>query len=158
MHHVMQSACEPARSEVGNGLPETRAYLDLLHAHGSLTTRSAEIYKRHGVTEQQYHVLRVLEEGGPGGLPCLEVARRLPTPAPDITRLIERLRRGTLVTRRRLEDDRRVVMIELTRQGRGTLVRLEPALERFHRQRLAHMSAEELDLLAQLLRKARERD
>lgn len=135
--------------------PETRAYLDLLHTHGRITTKSAAIYRQHGITEQQYHVLRVVEAAGDGGLPCLEVARRLPTPAPDVTRLIERLRRSGLVSRRRLERDRRVVLIELTERAAGTLRRLGPSLERFHRQRLEHMSADELDLLAQLLRKAR---
>ncbi len=136
-------------------IPETRAYLDLLHTYGCITTKSAEIYKKYGVTEQQYHVLRVLEDGGPGGLPCLEVARRLPTPGPDITRLIERMRRAGLVLRRRLDRDRRVVMIELTERGERIVQKVLPALERFHRQRLAHMSEEELDQLTRLLRKAR---
>lgn len=135
--------------------PETRAYLDLLHTHGSLTTRSAALYKEYGVTEQQYHVLRVLEEAGPDGLCCLELAERLPSPAPDVTRLIERLRRAGLATRRRAEHDRRVVRLELTDRGRFVLRRIEPALERFHRQRLAHLSEQELQLLAHLLRKAR---
>ena len=134
-------------------LPETRAYQELVHTHGRITNRSSEIFRRHEITEQQYHVLRVLEDSGPGGLPCLELARRLPTPAPDITRLIDRLRRGCLVRRQRLERDRRVVMIELTTRGRRVAERLRPELAEHHRERLSHMSAEELDLLHQLLQK-----
>jgi len=134
---------------------ETRAYLDLLHTHGSITTRSVGLYKNHGVTEQQYHVLRVLAEAGPDGLSCLELGERLPTPAPDVTRLIERLRRAGLASRRRWPEDRRVVRLELTERGRCVLRKLGPALARFHRDRLAHMSEQELDLLTLLLRKAR---
>ena len=135
--------------------PETRTYLDLLETHSSLTTRSGELYKQYGVTEQQYHVLRILDEGGPGGLPCLEVARQLPNPAPDITRLIERMRRANLVTRRRLEADRRVVMIELTPRAEKLIANMQPQLTEFHRERLARLNSEELELLTYLLRKAR---
>ena len=136
-------------------MPETRTYLDLQRTHGTVTTRSAELYREHGVTEQQYHVLKLLAEAGPGGLPCLEIVHQLPTPAPDVTRLVDRIRRAGLVRRQRLDADRRVVMIELTERGQRVARRIGPAVARFHRERLAHMSADELDLLARLLRKAR---
>ncbi len=152
MRNAIQLA-EPAQAPPSG--PATRAYLDLLHTHGLITTRSAGLYKDHGLTEQQYHVLRVLAEAGPGGLSCLALGERLPTPAPDVTRLIERLRRAGLATRRRCPEDRRVVRLELTDRGRCVLRKLGPALARFHRNRLAHMSEQELDLLTQLLRKAR---
>jgi DNA-binding MarR family transcriptional regulator len=136
-------------------LPETKTYLEVLRTHGTVTMRSAELFREYGVTEQQYHLLRILEEAGPGGLPCLDIARQLPTPAPDVTRLVDRIQRAGLVRRQRLEADRRVVMIELTERGRRAAQRIGPAVARFHRQRLAHMSADELELLARLLRKAR---
>ena len=139
----------------GQALPETRAYLDLVRTHGRITTRSTEIFKRHGVTEQQYHALRVLEAAEPGGLPCLELAQQLPTPAPDITRLLDRMRRAGLVRRRRLDADRRVVMIELTERARAIICRIRPEVAEFHRARLAHMTPDELDLLGRLLRKVR---
>lgn len=135
--------------------PETRTYFDLIHTHSCITTKSAELFREHEITEQQYHVLRILDEAGPGGLPCLEIARRLPTVAPDITRLLERMRRGQLIRRERLEADRRVVMIELAPKGTRALARVEPALEEFHRERLALLSHDELEQLGQLLRKAR---
>jgi DNA-binding MarR family transcriptional regulator len=134
---------------------ETLAYRDLLHTHSCVTTKSADLYREYGLTEQQFHVLRLLECAAPCGLPCLEVARQLPTPAPDITRLIERMRRAGLVSRQRLEQDRRVVRIELTPRGRQLHARLRPRVAAFHRERLAHLSADELDLLGHLLRKAR---
>jgi DNA-binding MarR family transcriptional regulator len=155
MGNAIQLAAEVQAPPAG---PETRAYLDLLHTHGSITTRSADLYKGHGLTEQQYHVLRVLAEAGPDGLSCFELSERLPTPAPDVTRLIERLQRARLATRRRCAEDRRVVRLELTDRGRCVLRKLGPVLARFHRDRLAHMSQQELDLLTRLLRKARGAD
>ena len=134
---------------------ETETYLDLIRTHSCITTRSSEVFKSYGITEQQYHVLRILNEAGPGGLPCLEISRELPTPAPDVTRLLDRMMRGGLVTRTRLEADRRVVMVELTERGERVLEGVRPHFREFHRERLAHMSSDELDLLTQLLRKAR---
>ena len=136
-------------------LPESRAYLDLVHTHSCITTKSSEIFRSCGITEQQFHVLRVLDAAGPGGLPCLEVARQLPTPAPDITRLLERMRRAGLIQRQRLEADRRVILIDLREKGRSVLAAVLPRLAEFHRERLSHMSARELEQLGLLLRKAR---
>ena len=147
---------EPAIEDAGLRFrPETRACLDLLYTHGHLTTGSAEIFREHGVTPQQFYTLRALAQEGPEGAPVMELGTRLPTPAPDVSRLIERLRRAGLVERRRLESDRRIAMVRLSERGERLLERIEPAVEAVHRQRLAHMSRDELERLSELLRKAR---
>lgn len=134
---------------------ETRTYFDLVRTHSCVTTRSSDVFKEYGLTEQQYHVLRVLQSAGPQGLQCLEIARQLPTPAPDVTRLLDRMLRNRLVTRDRLPSDRRVVMVSLTERGLQALEAVRPLFSEFHRERLSHMSSDELDLLTRLLRKAR---
>ena len=55
---------------------ETRTYFDLVRTHSCVTTRSSDVFKEYGLTEQQYHVLRVLENSGPEGLQCLECISR----------------------------------------------------------------------------------
>ena len=124
---------------------ETRTYLDLVRTHGCLTTRSGEVFKPHGITEQQYYVLRILDETEARGLPCLEIARQLPTPAPDVTRLLDRMLRAGLVTRERDESDRRVVMaaigIETETNRRqflpGTDIDSEGGAKMLHRRNVA---------------------
>jgi hypothetical protein len=58
-----------------------------------VTRRLAGVVEPHGVTLQQYNVLRILRGAGEGGLPTLEIAQRMIEHAPGITRLLDRLER-----------------------------------------------------------------
>ena len=137
--------------------PETEAYLNLARTHDQLHAELNTMFKRHGLTEQQYNVLRILRGAGDGGLPSLEIAHRMVTRVPDITRLVDRMQRNELVSRRRCDKDRRVVWVELTPQGRSLAGELEEPLEAFHREQMGHLSAEELATLNGLLEKVRDR-
>ena len=90
------------------------------------------------------------------GLPCLEIGRRMGTRVPDVTRLIHRMEKAGLVHRERSEEDRRVVRILVTREGRRLADRLEAPTAARHREQLGHLSARDLATLNRLLEKARE--
>ncbi|GIW88120.1 MAG: MarR family transcriptional regulator [Isosphaeraceae bacterium] len=119
-----------------------------------LELRFARLFREHGLTLAQYHVLRILRhEGRP--LPCLEIAARLVTEVPGITGLIDRLERLGLVARMRSEVDRRVVNVALTPRGLELLGQLDEPVDRLHRQLLGPLSHDELRSLNHLLEKAR---
>ncbi len=69
--------------------------------------RTADVVRRavgsaiepHGITVQQYNVLRILRGAGPDGLPTLEIVQRMIEQTPGITRLINRLQGKNLVAR-----------------------------------------------------------
>lgn len=69
-----------------------------------------------GVTEQQWRVLRVLDEEGP--LDPTSIASRAVLLLPSLTRILQKLEEKELVTRRRDEQDRRRQVIEVTEAGR----------------------------------------
>lgn len=73
----------------------------------------------------QYNVLRILRGAGPTGLGAGEVAERLITRSPDVTRLVDRLEARRLVRRRRDPEDRRAVRIQLTDRGRAQVTDLD---------------------------------
>lgn len=137
--------------------PEIEAYLNLARTHDQLHAELNDMFKQHGITEQQYNVLRILRGAGETGLPSLEIAQRMVTRVPDITRLVDRMQKAELVARRRCDRDRRVVWVELTPAGRALADALEAPLARFHRDQLGHLSEHELELLNRLLEKARSR-
>ena len=56
--------------------------------------------------QTQYNVLRILR-GSPEGLACGEIGSRMITRDPDITRLLDRLEKRALISRRRETTDRR---------------------------------------------------
>ncbi|MBR9841717.1 MAG: homoprotocatechuate degradation operon regulator HpaR [Rhodobacteraceae bacterium] len=72
-----------------------------------------------GVTEQQWRVLRVLDEEGP--LDPTTIASRAVLLLPSLTRILQKLEEKGLVTRRRDEYDRRRQVIEVTEAGRDII-------------------------------------
>jgi DNA-binding MarR family transcriptional regulator len=78
-----------------------------------------------GLTPNQYNVLRILRGASPTGLTCGQIAERMITRDPDVTRLTDRLVRAGLARRERGAGDRRVVEVGITDAGRGVLARLD---------------------------------
>jgi DNA-binding MarR family transcriptional regulator len=146
---------ELATHPVGSIAPETEACLEIARTHCQLQREFNKVCKEHEATPQQYGVLSILHLNGKGGLACQDVTRRLANPAPDVTRLIDRLVRQRWVRRRRQPDDRRVVMVELTERAEELVERIEPELNELHRQRFGELTEEELAELVRLLRKVR---
>lgn len=123
----------------------------------------ARLFRRHGLSEATYNVLRILRgaHGGRGAAdlppprPCHEIGAMMIAPVPDVTRLIDRLSRQGLATRCRTPDDRRKVLVRITRQGLERLAALDRATLDLHRRQLGHMTRAELSALTRLLEKAR---
>ena len=136
--------------------PEMGVFVGLLLTADALKGPLVRLLKDNGLTEPQYNVLRILRGAGEP-LPCLEVAGRMVTRLPDITRLVDRLVDAGLATRSRCEEDRRVVFIKLTRKGANLLGKLDEPVLDLHRGLLGHMSRQELQDLGELLDRAREK-
>jgi DNA-binding MarR family transcriptional regulator len=136
------------------GCPEEAAFLDLLRTTDLLSRSLAQVLKTEDLSSTQYNVLRILR-GAPEGLPCGEIANRMITRDPDITRLLDRLEKRSLISRWREPKDRRMVLARITPEGLKLLGRLdEPVLET-HRKQLGHLGRERLRQLAELLQTAR---
>ena len=75
-----------------------------------------EALKPHGVTAAQWGILgRLYEEDG---LLIVEIAKRLFTEPPTITRMLDLLEKEGFVTRKTKEGDRRAYEIFLTKKGK----------------------------------------
>ena len=102
----------------------------------------------------QYNVLRILR-GSPAGLPCGEIASRMITRDPDVTRLLDRLEKRALISRCRETKDRRTVMARMTPEGLILLARLDEPVRAAHRKQLGHLGRDRLRILTELLRASR---
>jgi DNA-binding MarR family transcriptional regulator len=140
---------DPQRRRPGN--PEETAFLDLLRTTDMLSRRLIPVLKAEDLSMTQYNVLRILR-GAPEGLPCGEVANRMITRDPDITRLLDRLEKRGLISRTRESKDRRMVMARITPQGLKLLGRLDEPVQEAHRKHLGHLGRERLRTLTELLR------
>jgi DNA-binding MarR family transcriptional regulator len=138
------------------GCPEEATFLDLLRTTDMLSRGLVEVLHAEDVSSTQYNVLRILR-GSPDGLPCGEIASRMITRDPDITRLLDRLEKRGLISRYRETKDRRVVMARITPEGLKLLARLDQPVEEAHRRQLGHLGKGRLQALAELLAVARSR-
>src|ERR1700732_3057909 len=104
---------EPRRRPVH---PEEAAFLELLRATDMLSRGLIAVLKTEDLSPNQYNVLRILR-GAPEGLPCGEIANRMITRDPDVTRLLDRLEKRALISRCRETKDRRTVMARIAPEG-----------------------------------------
>jgi DNA-binding MarR family transcriptional regulator len=134
--------------------PEESAFLDLLRTTDILSRGLIQVLKAEEVSSTQYNVLRILR-GTPEGLPCGEIANRMITRDPDVTRLLDRLEKRGLISRSRETKDRRMVMARITPEGLKLLARLDDPVGEMHRKQLRHLGRNRLRALADLLAAAR---
>jgi DNA-binding MarR family transcriptional regulator len=136
------------------GSPEEAAFLDLLRTTDMLSRGLVRVLKTEDLSSTQYNVLRILR-GSPDGLPCGEIANRMITRDPDVTRLLDRLEKRGLISRCRETKDRRMVMARIAPEGLKLLSRLDEPVQETHRTQLGHLGRERLQDLAELLSAAR---
>lgn len=134
--------------------PEESAFLDLLRTTDMLSRGLVRVLKSEDLSSTQYNVLRILR-GAPDGLPCGEIASRMITRDPDVTRLLDRLERRRLISRCRETEDRRTVMAQISPEGLKLLARLDEPVQAAHRKLLGHLGRERLKALTELLSAAR---
>ena len=130
--------------------PAQEALLNLLVAAGHVRQLVDEVCGRHGLTQGQYNVLRILRGVHPSGYPRCEIAARMVERAPDVTRLIDRLERQGFVERVRDESDRRLSVTRITRDGLEVLKRLDAPVSAIHRQLATRVRAADLKALSRI--------
>lgn len=117
------------RDEIGQTKPfhsrSHEAYLALLRTADDARRLLSDFLESHGITLQQYNVLRILRGAGAPGLPTLAVGERMIERTPGVTRLVDRMERKGWVARQRCTVDRRRVWCRITRDGLSLLDRLE---------------------------------
>ena len=126
--------------------------------------RTADVLRRlidavvaeHGITTQQYNVMRILRGAGERGLPTLEIAERMIEDAPGITRLIDRLEAKTLVSRERCTVDRRRVYCRITSEGLALLAALDEPVDAAGKQALGALGDQRITELISLLDSVRD--
>src|SRR5207253_10263936 len=101
--------------------PEQEAFLNLWRTYDRLRALEEELFGRYDLTPQQYNALRLLRGAHPDKLRTLDLAGRLVSRAPDITRLLDKLAERGLVARDRPADNRRVVRVGITAKGLALL-------------------------------------
>jgi len=110
---------------------EQEALLNLFVASNYLHLKLEEVCNEFNITLAQFNVLRILKGAYPEGHPRGEIIKRMVEPAPDVTRLIDRLIIGGLVERYSSKDDRRLSLARITKKGINLLIKVNPEVDKF---------------------------
>lgn len=131
--------------------PEHEVFLALQHLVAALVQESSELLRSAGLSGAQYNVLRILRGGGDTGMACGEIADRLISRDPDMTRLLDKLDALGLIARSRENADRRVVTTRITDGGLAILADLDEPMNALHKSQLGHLGKAKLARLLELL-------
>lgn len=123
--------------------------MQLLKAREAAMARFRPMLRAHGLTEQQWRVIRVLADCP--GLDAGEIARRSLLLAPSLSRILQYLENEGLVRRRVDTRDQRRAAFELTARGERRFASVAPDSERLYAEIARTFGAERLDALYGLL-------
>ena len=111
----------------------------------------AQVVEEHGITIQQYNVLRILRGAGDAGLPTLAIRDRMVEEAAGITRLLDKLETAGHVVRERSTPDRRQVLCHITPSGERLITALDGPMDVANQRAGANLDDEERAQLVELL-------
>lgn len=127
------------------------ALLGLMRTTDLVRRQVGAFVEPHGITLQQYNVLRILRGGGTDGVPTLEVAERMVEQTPGITRLLDRLEAKGFVKRQRCPKDRRQHLCWITPKSAALLEKLDGPMAQFGEHLMKGLKQEERASLVRLL-------
>ena len=133
--------------------PGVQLMLQLMLTREAVVRVQERLFEAHGLTIQQYNVLRIVRGGPLKGHPIFEIERRMIYRFANVTRLVDRLEAQGLLKRVADPKDRRVSRVVITPKGRRLMERLdEPVQELAVRMTSCCDEAECLALAGQLER------
>lgn len=131
--------------------PHEEAFVCALRTTDLLRSSLEKVLAAWGISVEQYNALRILAGAPSAGHPTLEVAARMVSRAPNITRLVDKLIEKRLVRRDRISEDRRIVQIRITPEGLKVLNEANPAVKRRILQMLSSLDESRLKLFIECL-------
>lgn len=126
-------------------------FIKLMRAAESVASRTDSAIVAAGLTVSQFGVLETLYHLGP--MMCSQLADKHLKSRNNFTTVIDNLEKAKLVKRKRDQADRRVVMVDLTEEGRDLIQRVLPEHVRAVVQDISVLTPVEQEQLEILLRR-----
>ncbi len=136
-------------------LPEEEASLSIIRTADLIQQCTLAVLKPFEISGPQYNVLRILR-GAREDLSCSQIAERMVSRDPDMTRLLDRMEARGLISRARGKQDRRVVKARITAEGMSVLKQLDPLISEHHRRQFLGFGERKLNQLLDLMDQVRE--
>lgn len=121
----------------------------LLRAREAVMARFRPMLIKHDISEQQWRVIRVLDEYGE--LDASELARRSIVLGPSLTRMIRSLEQRKLLVRRKDKNDGRRILLAITPKARAFIKEVMPESTAIYREIEERFGVEKIDDILALL-------
>ena len=102
----------------------------LLQARERVIGRFRPLLNAHGITEQQWRIVRVLLDSGP--LEPRQIGELCHISSPSLAGVLARMEELDLIVRKRVAHDQRRQMVSLTRRSRALAARLAPKIDEIY--------------------------
>jgi homoprotocatechuate degradation regulator HpaR len=99
----------------------------LLQARESVIRRFRPVLSAHGLTEQQWRVLRIVAERGP--TEPRELVELCALSSPSLAGILARMDDLGLISRERMESDQRRILVSITPRSRALVARIAPQVD-----------------------------
>lgn len=126
---------------------------NLNRTSATYTNEMADAMRAIGLDQTQWRILGIL--GDRDESPVSDIARRGVIKISTLTRMLERMEKSGLVTRKPWPEDKRIIRVSLTEKGRSTLTQAYAIGASIYRAASKGVSAEEMDVFMDVLKRIR---
>ncbi|KAG0165058.1 hypothetical protein DFQ30_009029 [Apophysomyces sp. BC1015] len=123
----------------------------LLQARESVMSMFRPLLKQFSLTEQQWRIIRALNDYPHQEMEAGQIARVCCILSPSLTGVLERMDRDGLIRRSRVASDQRKVIVSLTPQSQALVKRISPLIDERYRSLERKIGVKALDETYRLL-------
>jgi DNA-binding MarR family transcriptional regulator len=148
---------EELKLKKGFEMLEHEALLNIYYTATGLKKSADEFFKTLDLTDVQFNVLMLLayQSGSHGGLSQVQLSEMMLVNRANITTLIDRMEKASLVTRTSVSGDRRTNIIKLTAKGKKIFEKTEPLYVEMVKRAMTGFNQPELKKIITTLEKVR---
>jgi len=148
---------EELKLKKGFDIVEHEALLNIYYTASLIKKRADVFFKTFGLTDVQFNVMMLLhyQGGSDGGLSQVQLSDMMLVNRANITTLIDRMEKASLVMRTSASEDRRTNIIKLTAKGKKLFAKTEPLYAEQVQQVMSGVARPEQKKLISTLEKAR---
>jgi len=131
-----------------------KSIVNLIYTHNYVQQCHAELFKKHGLTNPQFNILRILRGQHPQPSTINLLIERMLDKSSNASRIVDKLESKKLVDRKQCKNDRRAVDVYISEQGLKLLQTIDLELAKWYEtsRKLTSQESKELNKLLDKLR------
>ncbi len=131
-----------------------KAGVNIIYTGNWFSSIVAGILKKHGITMQQYNILRIIKGAAPKPVTIKYIRERMLEKMSDVSRVVDKINDKKWIERKERVSDRRNVDISITLSGIDKLNEIKESIESVDKV-IENLNKEEIEQLNFLLDKLR---